>query len=212
MSSIRTLAVLGLVAVLFAPPCAISATPAGGDKIKKCQDAEGQWHYGDNAAEECERSKITVIDERGQMVKEVEAPPTPEELAAEKAKREQAEAERERAARQRIEDERLLATYDNAQSIVRARDERVTYLKGQVQINEELLGKLRANVERLRQQGGGKPSDDISRTEAQIAEYEAANTQLARELEQVISKYNADLARYRELTGQTAETPAEGAK
>jgi hypothetical protein len=185
-----------LVAALLAAPCGAA------EKIKKCQDAEGRWHYGDNAAEECERSKITVIDERGQKVKELEVPPTADEVAAEKAKREQAERERERAERQREEDQRLLATYDSAQAIIRARDERIAYIKEQIQINEELLVKLRANAQRLRTQGGEQASAGATRTEAQIAEYEAANAHLAQELERVTRKYNDDLARYRALTGQ----------
>jgi hypothetical protein len=200
------LTVLALMAALAALPCAAA------EKIKKCQDAEGRWHYGDNAAEECERSKITVIDERGQKVKEVEVPPSAEELAAEKAKREQAEIERERAEQQRVEDQRLLATYDSAQAIIRSRDERIAYFKSQMQINDELLGKLRANLKRLRQQGGAQSAKNIERTEAQIAEYEAANVQLARDLEEVTRKYNDDLARYQALTGQEETNPPAEAK
>ena len=62
--------------------CALCALPVYSQTIKKCQDEEGKWHYGDNAAEECERSRVTEIDESGALVKHVKAPPTQEELDA----------------------------------------------------------------------------------------------------------------------------------
>jgi hypothetical protein len=206
MSLKCTVPIVALMAALAIPSYSAAAT------IKKCQDAQGQWHYGDNAADECERSKITVIDKRGQTVKEVEAPPTAEEIAAEKAERERAKEERERSEQQRIEDERLLATYDSADAITRARDERIAYMKNQAQINSELLAKLRETLERQRKHGGSKAKKEIARTEAQIAEYEAANAELTKEEDVVMKKYNADLARYRQLTGQDGDNPPAGSK
>ena len=35
------------------------AFPVYAETFKKCQDADGNWHYGDQAAQECELSRIT---------------------------------------------------------------------------------------------------------------------------------------------------------
>jgi hypothetical protein len=44
--------------------------------IKKCKDATGRWHYGDTAAEECAKSKITEMSDEGTTKQVIAAPPT----------------------------------------------------------------------------------------------------------------------------------------
>jgi len=39
--------------------------------ITKCKDANGKWHYGDNVEHLCSVSKITTLDSRGVIKKQV---------------------------------------------------------------------------------------------------------------------------------------------
>lgn len=186
---------------------AVPASPALASTIKKCQDASGNWHYGDNAAEECAKSRITEIDQRGIKVKEREAPLTPDELKARESERSRAEEDKRHADEQARRDRLLLETYENEEGIVRARDERAKYVENSIRVNEELSKNLRNNLAQLKGQvpagqsapAGSKLAADITRIEAQLTRYEAASAELRKELANLRMRYDADLARYREL-------------
>lgn len=168
-----------------------------GATIKKCQDAEGRWHYGDTAAEECARSGIVELDTRGYKVKEQAPPRSAEEIEAERRARERAAAEEAARRRQALEDARLLETYESEADILRARDERLAYLAAQQKVNGELLKNLRARLV-AQQQAGAKDGDqNVAALKAQIAEYEAHHRKLDEERQAVIGRYEAELARYR---------------
>lgn len=199
-----------LVAALVAP-----AALGGADRrITKCQDASGRWHYGDTAADECARSRITELDERGVTVKEIGAAPTKEQIEAREEQKRHAQEERKRAAAQKERDERLLATYENEEAIIRARDQRVGHINETIQINRELSNKLQGKLDRLKGQARTETDKKasaalarrIARTEARIAEYKAANKEKIAEREKVKEKYNIDLARYRRIT-RRADAP-----
>jgi chromosome segregation ATPase len=200
--SFRTLFIV--VALFGLPGVALAAKD--GPVIKKCQDAQGQWHYGDTAADECAQSKVTEINDRGVKVNEQAAPLTEEELAARKAAKEAAEAKRRQEEKRRKEDQRLLATYDSEAAIIRSRDERLQNIENMIKINQELIKTLEQNLARLRDRSKGADpkhakalAKEISRAESQIADYKAANEERQKERQQVSERYNADLARYREI-------------
>jgi len=192
---------ISVTALVLAALFALAPTPpAWGATIKKCQDAEGRWHYGDTAAEECERSRITVIDKRGLKVDELAAPKTQEQL--EREAREEAEArslaeeEERRREEQRERDQRLLTTYDSEQAIERARDQRLQYFDRSIASNNELMDRLRE--QRSTQQKAGH-STQVEAIDGQIAAYEAANATARAQRADVEAHYRADLERYREL-------------
>ncbi len=195
--------------IRIAPPLALSlllalpaATPA--QTIKKCQDASGKWHYGDIAAEACARSLITEIDDRGLKVDEHTAPPTEKELEAERAAQELRLEQQRRAEEQRRREDHLLAIYDSEQSILRARDERVASIDRILKSDERYKAKLQENLHRLEELSQSTPDDqklqqEIGSLKDQINEYEAAIDSRLRERELVMSRYNTDLNRYREI-------------
>jgi len=186
-----------LATVLLAASVLLAGA-ARAETITKCQDAEGNWHYGDFAAEACSKdATITEIDERGLKVKESEAPPTQEELDARQAAREQEETEAARREKQKAEERRLLQTYDSAQAISDARDERVSAINQEIESHE--LFRQDLVDEKQRVEGNG---DRVAELESQIEQYDEAIRRLQEEREETNQKYNRDLERYRELTGQ----------
>lgn len=187
-----------ILAIAFLAASALLSGAAGAETITKCQDSEGNWHYGDFAADACaEDGTITEIDERGVKVKESEAPPTQEELDAQEAAREQQEQEAARRERQEAEDQRLLQTYDSTQAIVDARDQRVSAINQEIESHELFRQDLVDEKQRL--DGDG---DRVAELEGQIEQYDEAIRRLQQEREETRQKYNRDLERYRELTGQ----------
>lgn len=114
--------------------------------IKKCQDADGKWHYGDTAIEECENSKITILTDRGFVKGEEEAPKTEAELEAEElanAEERQLE-EAQRAAEQ--EKLRILSIYETADDIDRQRDNQVRSVQSNIDVHESYLTNMEKRV------------------------------------------------------------------
>lgn len=174
------------------------AGAAHAQTISKCQDAEGNWHYGDFAAEACaEEATITEIDERGLKIKESDAPPTAEELEAQKAEEERQRREDERIAREAAEDRRLLQTYDSAQAIVNARDQRLGALDQELESHRLFRQDLVNERQKAQTAGdGGKVAD----LDQQIEQYDAAIRRLEEQQMEITEQYSRELERYRELT------------
>src|SRR5713226_2915465 len=117
-----------------------------GQKIKKCQDASGRWYYGDTAAESCNQSKVTIINDKGIAVKEIAAPATEAEIKARERNQANVDNEHKRAEEQSRLDNQLLATYDNETQIIAARDRKLAELESQFSATSETLNNLRATL------------------------------------------------------------------
>lgn len=182
------------VAMALSLPAAAQA-----QSITKCQDADGNWHYGDFAAEACdEEGTVTEIDQRGQTVKETDAPPSEEELEAEQAETLAEQQEAERRAREREANERLLRTYDSVEGIIQARDARLEAIDNDLETNQLFRQDLVDERNRLLENDGDQ--DEIRRVEEQIQEYDDVIESIKEDRQETVEKYNADIERFRELT------------
>lgn len=186
----RSLPAVALAALLV-------AGTADAQNITKCQDAQGDWHYGDFASEACaEESTVTEIDERGITVQESEAPPTEDELEDRRAAQEQERVEEERRVRERAENRRLLQTYDSAAAIIRARDQRISAVDQELE-SHRLFRQDLVDEKQSVQAGGDASTDTLDH---QIEQYDAAIRSLEEQRREVAEEYNRELQRYRELT------------
>ena len=202
---------LGLLLTVSGAHAATGKTSA----IKKCQDATGMWHYGDTAAEECAKSKVTVISEKGTTKSVIAAPPTEKELKEREAQRESIEAEEVRAAEQQRKDALLLSTYGVEDDIIYIRDRKIAQIEASVKASEETLKPLRAALTRMEAQAADESKDpkaaeatakNIETTRNQIARHEAAITAKRQEQETLRQQYAAELERYRELKKKAPTT------
>ena len=175
--------------------------PVSAQTIKKCQDADGSWHYGDHASFECEQSsRVTEIDERGLKVGEIEAPPTQEELDAKRRAEQQVSMQEASEAIQQRLDQRLLITYDSPESILLTRDALLAALDSAIEADQILKGRLVEELERLE---GSKDSTDIANAESiknQIAQFDEAIRDRRAKRELAREKYDMEHKRYMELT------------
>jgi hypothetical protein len=194
-----------------------------GHSIKKCQDATGHWHYGDTAAEECARSKITVITEQGTTKKVISAPPSQQELKAQEALRETEAEGKKQAEEQARRDATLLTTYVVESDIIYVRDRKIAQVESQVKASEETLKSLRAALTRMEAQAvdeskGGKEGADkstaknIEQTRTQIMRHEAAIAAKRKEQAELRQQYAKELERYRELKKGQLATSSPPAK
>jgi hypothetical protein len=185
--------------------------------IKKCKDATGRWHYGDTAAEECAKSKITVMSDEGTTKKVIAAPPTEEELKQREAQRETIEAEQARAVERARKDTLLLSTYGVEDDIIYIRDRKIAQIEASVKASEETLKPLRAALARMEAQAveeskdakaAQATADNIEMTRKQIARHEGAIATKRQEQEALRKQYTEELERYRELKKKAPVAPA----
>jgi hypothetical protein len=212
----KTLACLLTLGLLLPSP-GVHAAPSSTSSIKKCQDATGKWHYGDTAADECSRSKVTVITEKGTTKSVIAAPPTEEELKAREAQRETIEAEQARAAERARKDTLLLSTYGVEDDIIYIRDRKISQIEASVKASEETLKPLRAALARMEAQAVDESKDakaaeatakNIEMTRNQIARHEGAIAAKRQEQEALRKQYTEELERYRELKKKSPAAPA----
>ena len=175
--------------------------------IKKCQDDEGKWHYGDQAAEVCASSRITEINDRGLMVEEILSV---EELAAARKVQEADKNKKLLAREQRAKDRQMLAQYESEQAIVYSRDQRLSSIDNYIAIHKELLERLVVNLARMEKDAGASPTKrekkQIASQKSQIADYEAAIA--AREVDRAkeTTRFESLLVSYREAIKRSGGT------
>ncbi len=193
------------------------ASAAEAPSIKKCKDATGRWHYGDSAAAECAKSKVTVMSDEGTTKRVIAAPPTEQELKEREAQRESIEAERVRAQEQARKDALLLATYGVEGDIIYIRDRKIAQVESQVKASEETLKSLRGALARMEAQAVDEGKDakaakttakNIELTKSQIARHEGAIATKRQEQEALRKQYAEELERYRELKKKSPASAA----
>ena len=209
---VRNLSIVTLLLVsVFAAtlPASAADDKKKGQRIKKCQDGAGKWHYGDNADEKCAQSKVIELDSRGNQRKVIAAPLTADELKAREQNREQDAQARKQIEDQQRRDQQLLATYAIEDDIILTRDRKISDVEAQIRASQETLNSLRTSLARLQAQAadekrGGKEvspqtAKTLSNNEAQIAKHEAHVEKMKKDQEGMRTQYQSELERFREL-------------
>lgn len=218
----HTLSTLLLSAALaFALPGAHTQAAGVKDtKIKKCQDAKGRWHYGDNADELCRQSKVVEINQQGLTTREIAAPLSAQELKQRENNKAALEAEAKKAEEQARQDKLLLSTYGHEDDISFVRDRKIADTTAQIQSSQTTLMALAKSQKRLQaqaaeEQQGGKPVSELTarqlaNTEGQIAKHQEYVAAKQKEIEAIRQQAAKDTERYRHLKS-AAGTPAPAA-
>ncbi|GHA04087.1 hypothetical protein GCM10008090_11740 [Arenicella chitinivorans] len=170
--------------------------PATSHAIKKCQDADGNWHYGDTAVDECERSKVTTLNSRGFISSEDEAPKTAEELAAEEASLAKERAEEQRVADEKAERERLLSIYQTEADIDRQLDNQIYSVDSSIAVHKVYLKGMKDKVERLTKKKASQNGSPAARTQGEIDQAKAKIEESEAELKHLDEQKQAIQARF----------------
>lgn len=214
----KSLSVLAIILSLVSAAALAATVEKSTATIRKCQDAQGRWHFGDYAAEECERSKVIEMSTQGVKKKEVAAPLTGEQLKQQDAQRAETERERAHAEEQKRRDEVLLSSYGTESDITYVRDRKLAQIEATIQASEGTLAPLRTVLTRMEgqlaeetkkgdQKAIKQTTNSIKQTKDQIARHEATIAAKKAEQVSVRKQYEEELARYRELKRTSAATP-----
>jgi hypothetical protein len=213
---IRTLPLFVALALLSAPTLAAEK----GGKISKCQDTQGRWHYGDTAAKEYTRSKVTEITPQGYTKRVVDAPLTAEQLKAKAQETVKQTEETKRTEEKKRDDKIMLDSYASVADIERERERRLEDIQASISSSNETLNALEALQARNRanaaeEQRSGKPVAEmttraISTTEAQIKRHNDNIRAKSKEKEEVRAQFQAKIDRFKALT-KDAPAPTQAA-
>ncbi len=190
-----------LLLLLSCPICA---------KSIKCVDSKGVTHYGDTIPPECANRSIVELDDKGLPVKENPATMTPEERRAmeEEVRKEAGEAQQELELKRR--DKALLGTYTNETEIDMAKSRNLQQLnlalanvEAKLKTAKEKLSQDNAQAESFPRRNQPVPADlqaRIQSSKKEVADLEVERVQKEQDLAAMTQKFDADKARYRELT------------
>lgn len=204
----RNRAHLALVSALLAPLLLMAADAEKG-RSYRWVDENGVTHYGDAVPPQYAGQGRSELNAQG-----VEMKNHPRQLSTDEAAAAQKAAAEE--ARRRQQDAFLLNTYTRVSDIEQLRDERIALVDGQIQVTN---GSLETNGQRLadleKRMRNFKPYSDAStrRLPDQLVEEVVRTLKERSSLQELLGKheaqklaqrsqFDADIARYRELTNQ----------
>lgn len=191
-------------------PVLLASSHAYAERLFKWVDEEGNIHYSDRVPPQHSKHERREYDPRGKQVRVYERAKTPEEKA-EAARLAAIEEEKKReAAKKAVHDRSLLATYSSEDDMLMARDGKLASVDALIQLTRS---RIESTETRLREyaaeaaefERSGKPvpnalQDQIKTARELITENREFVRQKEIEREGISAQFDADIARYRELT------------
>ncbi|HED12178.1 MAG TPA: hypothetical protein ENI62_00710 [Gammaproteobacteria bacterium] len=185
-----------------------------GQKIQKCRDAKGAWHYGDFAAKACEATKVQRLDSSGVEIS-VDVGPTLAEKRQKKQRQQVLKRLRKQQFVQQKKDKQLLRLYDSEQAVIDMRDKRLQAIDQEIASNRSLssaVAQARASLQkRLLNSKNNKEKQRLesflTEYDQEIQAYRRVEQQTLRRRQTVRLKYTQDLAAFRDLLRRQAKRP-----
>lgn len=207
-----------LYAAILAWSVTLPATAA--PAIKCWTNADGVRECGNIVPPEYAQGEHIETSKSGIVVKKQERSRTREEVATERerlAEQAAADAAARAAAEQQAQaDKVLLDTFASEDDIVLARDGQLTNVEAQIKITESHIGKLNKQLDNLigqaadiEKRGRKVPADlraNIDSARQQIDEQREFIAERRKEQDEIRAKFDADIARFRELRAHTTAT------
>jgi len=201
----------GSVAALFCLASGLAVPPASATEHGPSYswvDKNGERHYGDSVPPEYAQSERRVINSQGVEVQHVDAEKNAEQRAD--------QLKRDQAMQQRAQhDNFLLTTYTSTKDIERLRDERLDQIDGQIKAASAYIDTLEARLKTLQLRAllfkpyytkpdARRMPDDLAeqlvRASNDLRTQHKAMDKRRQEQLAVRAQFEADIARYRELT------------
>lgn len=213
---LRRLCGPAVLALIVAGAAHAATTRDGSSKqqVYKWTDEKGVVHYGDAVPPQYADQDKTVLNSQGVQVGTIPGRRTPEQQAAETARRQAEEHAAQTALAKRQRDQNLLATYLTVEEIETLRDRRADILEGQARVTSAYLDQLRARQRQLEQQvqkfrpyntAPNAPvlpehlAEDLVRSTTDIATQEHNLESKQAEVEKLKAQFASDIARFKEL-------------
>ena len=180
-------------------------------KLYKWVDDRGVTHYGETIPPEFSDKSRSELDKSGRIVNTRDVL-TPEEHRAKEAAELKNKALLDTARDQKLHDNSLLNTYSNVKEIELAKLRNMQQIDARAQVAAKQLGDANKNLADLQQAADarskiGKPVPPYLKEEIQASQIQA--DKLSKDLANINAekaalgaRYDADKARYKELTGK----------
>ena len=205
--------------LVFAAIQAQAAAPASKEPASgKMFCCEGGRICGDSFPERCRGKAYSILDAKGNLIREEPAPLTPQQKAEAAAEAQRKKDLEEHAREQRRQDQALLQTYTSAQDIDRSQARAELDVGAAIRGAEEKIAAARKQRKKFEDEAefykrkslppevtkGLRDADHEIKTQQELLDVKR------KDLASIQTKYDADRKRYAELTGQSA--PAASAK
>ncbi len=161
-----------------------------GVKISKCKDTEGNWHYGNFAADECKHSVVTRMDEKGIARNKDYPPPTKDELVKLKADLKKQLAEKKKQEDKKNREEAYFRTYSSIESIKDERDRKLTTIDKVLESTRKIKSGIVRDLNQLksREQTANTKRLIVEQTEA-LETYNRVITENSNKREKLKKRY-----------------------
>ena len=185
--------------------------------VYKCVDEKGVTHYGDVMPPQCAKKAITEMSKQGSVVKQYEAPLTPEQLKAQDEEREKRREGEKKMAEQKLKDHALIATYGSEREFDVARDKDTAGLdarkKSLMARNGDVDKQLQKNQNEMDFYKAGKSKSgktneappqlvaDFNRAKGERAALDKELAKVDADRVAVIARYDTEKARWKKLKG-----------
>jgi len=197
-------------ALLFAATSAFAVSASAQIRIYCCDDANGRKVCGDFLPAACAGRAYEERDNKGFVVKNVEAPLTEEQQARRDAENAKKEELKKKAAEERRRSLALLSTYSNEKDIFSARDRALAEVEKnmkQSQARLEEANKKKAKLDTEKEFYKGKPMPDqlkaqLRENDKEIKAQAAAVDGRLKEMDDIRTRFGEERRRYLELTGK----------
>jgi hypothetical protein len=186
-------------------------------ELYKWVDKDGVVHYGDRIPPEYAKQQREVLNKEGDTVKVLEHEKTAEESAEDARQAELRRQAEEQARRDMI----LLDMYGSEADLVKARDEQLGHLDGNIRIREISLQNAekdyaarKQRADQLAQAGKPVPPEmqrQLQSLEASIASNRQALDKQKGERQALAARFERDILRWRELRAGGVPAPAGSA-
>jgi len=191
--------------VYFAVTCAVWSQSSF--SIQKCRDEQGNWHYGDFAADECAKSVVTELNESGNKIGEDLPPPSAEEIKAAREAEIEAEKRQKEKQAQREADENLVHIYGSAEVIISTRDRKLTAIDNNLNVTMQMKQGILKDIESLKKRKQtAKVKELIAIREQAITSYDEVIDKTLAERGKLKHKYQEILSRFRQASERIEST------
>ncbi len=197
-------------------PALLCASSAFAERTFKWVDNEGHVHYGNRVPPEYAKQERKVINERGRTVKVYDAAKTPEQWEKQQQLKEEAARNKVLAEKQAVQDRSLLATYSSEQDMLLAKNSKIASVDALLHLTnsrivsmQERLHKLTEEAATYERSGKALPlslKSQLENLRKQITTNEAFIKQKELERTAINNQFDADIARYIELTADIPDS------
>ena len=207
------LVVAAALSVTSGPACAQT-------RIYTCKDASGKTITSDRPLPECQGREGRVLSGQGATVQKIDAPLTPEQIAAREAEQQKKREEEERRREQLRKDKALLNTYSSLDDIESKRQRALAQVEREMRESERRVSLLERQASENRAEAEfykkkALPPElkrRVDENEAALKAEKGLHGSKKGEVGHVNVKFDEDRKRYIELTGSVAPTAEKAPK